>query len=76
MHKLKKKEVRRAISGARSMLERNADTCDTFEGVLHRGYVSALRTLVAFGEDFLAKPKPKTRPSPHAPQAALTPTLP
>ena len=37
------------------MLERNADPCETFEGVLSKGYVRALRVLVVLGERFLAR---------------------
>ena len=53
--KPKKKEVRRAIGRAKQMLQRNADPCETFEGVLSREYVRALRALVALGEQFLGK---------------------
>lgn len=52
-----KREVRRAIRQAKNMLERNADPCETFEGILSREYVRALRVLVALGERFLAKGK-------------------
>jgi hypothetical protein len=51
----RKREVHTAILQAKAMLERNADPCETFEGVLSREYVRALRTLVALGEDFLAR---------------------
>jgi hypothetical protein len=37
----RKQEVRRAILRAKDMLERNADPCETFEGVLSKGYVRA-----------------------------------
>jgi len=58
MSNLTKKDVRRATVRARDMLERNADPCETFEGVLNRGYVRALRTFVRLGEQFLAARKP------------------
>jgi hypothetical protein len=54
MTRMRKRDVRRAIAGAREMLERNASTIDTFEGILSRGYVRDLRTLVQLGERFLA----------------------
>ncbi|MGB2645640.1 MAG: hypothetical protein WBG02_19115 [Candidatus Acidiferrum sp.] len=40
------------------MLERNADACETFEGVLSKEYVRALRVFVVLGEKFLAKGNP------------------
>jgi hypothetical protein len=49
-----KREVRTAILQAKEMLERNADPCETFEGVLSKGYVRALRVLVVLGERSLA----------------------
>jgi hypothetical protein len=55
MSTLKKKEVRRAIGLVKQMLERNADSCETFEGILNRGYVRALRRLVVLGEQYIAK---------------------
>jgi len=58
MSNLTKKDVHRATVRAREMLNRNADSCETFEGVLNRGYVRALRTLVCLGEQFLAARKP------------------
>jgi hypothetical protein len=58
MQNLKKQEVQRAIRQAKNMLERNADPCETFEGVLSKEYVRALRVLVALGERFLARGKP------------------
>jgi len=58
MQNLKKQEVRRAIRQAKNMLERNADPCETFEGVLSKEYVRALRVLVVLGERFLARGKP------------------
>ena len=58
MQNLKKQEVRRAIRQAKNMLERNADPCETFEGVLSKEYVRALRVLVGLGERFLARGKP------------------
>jgi hypothetical protein len=61
MPNLRKKEVRRAIVRAKDMLERNANPCETFEGVLSRGYVRALRTLLALAEDFLARRGSATR---------------
>jgi hypothetical protein len=61
MPKVKKKEVRRAIVRAKDILERNADPCETFEGVLGPGYVQALRTLLAVAEDFVARREPVTR---------------
>jgi hypothetical protein len=58
MKPMRKRDVRRAVVRAREMLERNApDSCDTFEGVLGRGYVRTLRTLVLLGEEFLAPRK-------------------
>ena len=57
MTRIRKRDVRRAIAGAKDMLERNACTIDTFEGVLSRGYVRDLRMLVQLGERFLASRK-------------------
>jgi hypothetical protein len=51
----RKREVHTAILQAKDMLERNADPCETFEGVLSKGYVRALRVLVVLGERFLVK---------------------
>jgi len=61
MPNLRKKDVRRAIIRAKDMLERNADPCETFEGVLSRKYIRALRTLLALAEDFLATRGSATR---------------
>lgn len=61
MPNLSKKEVRRAIAGAKDMLVRNTDPCERFEGVLSHGYVRALRKLVALGERYIAKDRPSTR---------------
>lgn len=61
MQNPKKQEVQRAIRQARHMLERNADPCETFEGILSREYVRALRVLVLIGERFLARGKPPRR---------------
>jgi hypothetical protein len=47
-----------AILQAKDMLERNGDPCETFEGVLSKRYVRALRVLVVHGEAFLARSKP------------------
>jgi len=58
MSNLMKKDVHRATVRAKDMLKRNADPCETFEGVLNRGYVRALRTLVRLGEKFLVAGKP------------------
>jgi hypothetical protein len=58
MSNLTKKDVHRATIQTRDMLKRNADPCETFEGVLNRGYVRALRTLVRLGEQFLVARKP------------------
>lgn len=51
----RKREVRTATLNVKAMLERNADPCETFEGVLSKGYVRALRVLVVLGEKFLAR---------------------
>lgn len=51
----RKREVHTAILQAKAMLQRNADSCETFEGVLSKGYVRALRVLVVLGERFLAR---------------------
>ena len=56
MPKPTKKAVRSTIARAKQMLERNADPCETFEGVLPRTYVASLHTLIVLGEDFLAMP--------------------
>lgn len=53
-----RKELRMAILQAKDMLERNGDPCETFEGVLSKRYVRALRVLVVHGEAFLARSKP------------------
>jgi len=58
MQNPKKQEVQRAIRQAKDMLERNGDPCETFEGVLSKEYVRALRVLVVLGERFLARGKP------------------
>jgi hypothetical protein len=58
MPQLKKKEVLRAIVQAKEMLERNGNSIETFEGVLSRGYVRALKTLVELGEQFLEQRRP------------------
>lgn len=63
MQNPRKQEVQRAIRQAKYMLERNADPCETFEGILSREYVRALRVLVVLGERFLARGKP---PQPRA----------
>lgn len=57
MKGIAKKEVRTAIVRAKEMLERNTDRSETFEGVLSRGYVRALQTLVGLGEKYIAKGK-------------------
>lgn len=62
MAKVSKKKVRRALVHAKDILERNANSSDTFEGVLSRGYVRALRTLVVLGETFLARRMSAPRP--------------
>lgn len=61
MSQIRKNEVRRAIVRAEEMLDRNASSYDTFEGVLNRGYVRALRTLIGLGEQFLAPGEPISR---------------
>jgi hypothetical protein len=61
MQNPKKQEVQRAIRQAKNMLERNADPCETFEGVLNREYVRALRVLVSLGNNFLARSKAAAR---------------
>ena len=61
MPNLRTKDVSRAIIRAKDMLERNANPCETFEGVLSPGYVRALRTLLELGEDFLARRGSVTR---------------
>ncbi len=61
MLRITKKTVSRAIVRAADMLERNANPCDTFEGVLARRDTYALRTLIALGQRFLARPKPASR---------------
>jgi hypothetical protein len=58
MARIKKKDVRRAVARAAEMLERNSDGCDTFEGVLGREYVRALKTLIGLGEQSLLPRKP------------------
>jgi hypothetical protein len=55
MPNLRKRDVHKAIVQAKSMLERNADRCETFEGILSKEYVRALRVLVLLGEKFLAR---------------------
>ncbi len=55
MPRLTKKAVRIAATRAEEMLERNGNPCDTFEGVLNRRDVSALRTLVALGQRFVER---------------------
>jgi len=57
MTRLRKRDVRSAIGGAREMLARNADPIDTFEGILDRTYIRNLRTLVLLAERFLATRK-------------------
>jgi len=52
---LQKKTVRRAVFRTKHMLERNADPCETFNGVLNRNDVRALRTLLSLGESFLRR---------------------
>lgn len=55
MTRTRKSDVRRAVLGAKNMLERNTTgSCDTFEGVLGRGYVHDLHILIRLGEEFLA----------------------
>ena len=49
-----KKQVRQSVVRAKKMLERNADSCETFEGVLNPGYARALRILVVVAEEFLS----------------------
>jgi hypothetical protein len=61
MQNPKKQEVQRAIRQAKNMLERNTDPCESFEGVLSRKYVRALRVLVSLGNNFLARSKPAAR---------------
>jgi hypothetical protein len=61
MTQIRKKDVRRAIARAAEMFERNRDGCDTFEGVLARGYVRALKILIGLGEHFLVPRKPLSR---------------
>lgn len=58
MQNPKKQEIQRAIRQPKDMLERNADACETFEGVLSKEYVRALRVLVVLGERLLARGKP------------------
>lgn len=58
MRSPQKREIRRAVQQAQNMLERNADACETFEGVLSKEYVRALRVFVVLGEKFLAKGNP------------------
>lgn len=53
MTRITKRTVRMGIAGAKEMLERNADTIDTFEGVLRRRYVRDLKTLIVVGERYL-----------------------
>lgn len=50
MSRISKRDIRRGIAGAKEMLERNASTIDTFEGVLSRRDVRTLRILIALGE--------------------------
>ena len=68
MTQIRKKGVRRALAQAAEMLERNGDGCDTFEGVLGRGYVRALRILIVLGEQFLVPRKPSSRTIGHIAQ--------
>lgn len=58
MARITKHDVQRGIDAAREMLERNASTIDTFEGVLSRRYVRNLKTLIVLGEHYL-----ESRPS-------------
>ena len=57
----RKREVQTAILQAKAMLERNADPCETFEGVLSKEYVRALRVLVVLGERFIARGRSAAR---------------
>ena len=51
---IRKKDVRWALERAGELLERNASPYETFEGVLNRADVRALRTLVGLAEQFVA----------------------
>jgi len=62
MSQMRKTDVSRAITRAAEMLERNADSCETFEGILNRGDVRALNTLIHLGERFLL-PRMVIRPA-------------
>ena len=55
MSQIRKKDVRRALERARELLERNASPYETFEGVLNRADVRALRTLLGLAEQFVAR---------------------
>jgi len=57
-----KKELRWAISRANELLARNADPCETFEGVLNQWDVRALKTLVKSAEETIAGRKASPRP--------------
>ena len=54
MSRKRKSNLRQAVVRARDLLERNTCPYDTLEGVLSRGYILALRRLIALGEEFLA----------------------
>ena len=62
MARIRKYDVRRAVLGAKNMLERNTTgSCDTFEGVLGRGYVYDLHILIRLGEQFLTLRRPASQ---------------
>lgn len=46
----RKKELRWALKRTNELLARNADPCETFEGVLNRSDVRALKAVVGFAE--------------------------
>jgi hypothetical protein len=51
---MRKKDVRWALQRARELLERNACRYETFEGVLSRADVRALRALIGLADQFVA----------------------
>ncbi len=55
MSQIRKKDARWALERARELLERNASPYETFEGVLNRADVCALRTLIGLAEQFVAR---------------------
>lgn len=61
MSEITKKHVRWALERARELLERNACPYETFEGVLNRADVRALRTLAGLAEQFVARHKRQSR---------------